>query len=416
MTSVSVIPEAGGFPPPRAVDFDGPRGGLIVLLLKNFFLNLITLGIYRFWARTHLRGYFWRNVSVAGEPLEYVGRGLELFIGFLIVMGILMSIGIPVMILQLLFASYGPIAEQILQAIQTFILFVLLQIAIFRSRRYRLTRTVWRGIRCGLDGESGRFALMSTLWGLVVLVTLGFASPWRRVAINEYLMNNTRFGRQHFTFDGSGKDLFPAWSIVNILWLAMLALLVGLNFEFISAYFDFIKLLQNDGDVAGFAWPKIAPALWPLALIPLAILAQLWYSVLQFKYFTDRTQFGGVTFQSSLRTRQVLWYLVVYVLLVLVSIGVTIGVFVAVIGISVFGGAEQVPNEFAPLLMIPLMFAAFALLAVVKVGWLYYQILRAACRTLAVENLQFVDRVVQEADDGVRFGEGLADVLDYGDI
>lgn len=415
MTSVSVIPEAGGFSPPRAVDFNGPRGELVVLLIKNFFLNLITLGIYRFWARTHLRSYFWRNVTVAGEPLEYVGRGLELFIGFLIVMGILMSVGIPVMILQLLFASYGPIAEQILNAVHSFILFVLLQIAIFRSRRYRLTRTVWRGIRCGLDGDSGRFALLSTLWGILVVLTLGFASPWRRVAINEYLMNNTRFGRQHFQFEGSGMDLFPAWSVVNVLWLAMFGLMIGLNFEFITAYFDFVKLVQNDGDIASFIWPTAKPALWPLAIIPLAVLAELWYAVQQFKYFTDRTRFGSVDFQSTLETHQVLWYLVVYVLLIILSIAVTIGVFVALISASVIGGTD-LPEEFAPLIVIPLMFVALAVLAVVKVGWLYYQILRAVCRTLAVGNLQFVDRVVQDADDGVRFGEGLADVLDYGDI
>ena len=59
------------------------RGGLFGLLVKNAFLTLVTLGIYRFWARAALRRYWWGSIVIAGDPLEYTGTGLELFIGFL---------------------------------------------------------------------------------------------------------------------------------------------------------------------------------------------------------------------------------------------------------------------------------------------------------------------------------------------
>jgi uncharacterized membrane protein YjgN (DUF898 family) len=39
------------------VDFDGPRKRLFWLLARNFLLTIVTLGIYRFWAKTRVRKY-----------------------------------------------------------------------------------------------------------------------------------------------------------------------------------------------------------------------------------------------------------------------------------------------------------------------------------------------------------------------
>ena len=63
--------------------FDGARRTLLGLLFRNYLLGLITLGIYRFWAKTAVRRYFWGHVSLAGERLEYTGRPIELLIGLL---------------------------------------------------------------------------------------------------------------------------------------------------------------------------------------------------------------------------------------------------------------------------------------------------------------------------------------------
>jgi Bacterial protein of unknown function (DUF898) len=43
---------------------------------------LITLGIYRFWATTRVRRWFWSKVTIDGERLEYSGTGFELLILF----------------------------------------------------------------------------------------------------------------------------------------------------------------------------------------------------------------------------------------------------------------------------------------------------------------------------------------------
>ena len=62
-----------------------PRPGLLKLTLVNLLLNIVTLTIYRFWARTNVRKHIWACVHINGQPLEYTGKGIELFKGALIV-------------------------------------------------------------------------------------------------------------------------------------------------------------------------------------------------------------------------------------------------------------------------------------------------------------------------------------------
>ena len=92
-------------PPPSDTTYDavneqplytGRLRKLIPIVLRNILLSIITLGIYRFWGKTKIRRYLWSQVSFRGEPLEYTGTGTELFLGFLVVMLIL----IPVLLLN----------------------------------------------------------------------------------------------------------------------------------------------------------------------------------------------------------------------------------------------------------------------------------------------------------------------------
>jgi len=53
--------------------------------LVNYFLTIVTLGFYRFWARTRIRKYMWSHVEFEGSRFEYTGTAKELFYGFLIV-------------------------------------------------------------------------------------------------------------------------------------------------------------------------------------------------------------------------------------------------------------------------------------------------------------------------------------------
>src|SRR5215475_6223467 len=68
------------------------------LAFKNIFLTLVTLSLYRFWARTSMRKRVWSRIWIMGDPLEYTGSPWELLRGFLI--------GLPCFFLPAIFVSY----------------------------------------------------------------------------------------------------------------------------------------------------------------------------------------------------------------------------------------------------------------------------------------------------------------------
>src|SRR5579862_8314606 len=92
MSDPSEIPPPADTPPPSGAltvtrqehpVLTAGRGAFFGLFYLNLLLTVLTLGIYRFWAKTKMRRLVWRHVIVAGEGFEYTGTGKELLIGFL---------------------------------------------------------------------------------------------------------------------------------------------------------------------------------------------------------------------------------------------------------------------------------------------------------------------------------------------
>ena len=289
--------------------------------------------------------------------MEYVGRGIELFVGFLIVVAILFLTAIPLLLVQFFALGAGSVFEIVITLAYYAVLFVLIQIAIFRARRYKTSRTVWRGIRFGLEGKSLRFAKISCLYGLLVLVTLGFAAPWRNVAVQRYLMDRTRFGGEHFRFDGSGRDLIPIWSLVILTGYTAIALIIVVNLQLTTYILDVftraggleegIAIEELTGRINPYGW-------WPCLLLPVSFVLQLWYSVRQFTYFVNRTTLGATSFASSLRTPQVIWYIIIFRVLVFFGWAATFAIFAALIFVQATGGAGG--QMLLPILLVLLLF------------------------------------------------------------
>ncbi|MFX7021358.1 DUF898 family protein, partial [Acinetobacter baumannii] len=78
-----------------------------------------------------------------------------LLIGFLIALAILMPIYLAYFLISIEAEHMQALASIPLVAA----FYVFGQFAIYRARRYRLTRTVWRGVRFWMDGSGWRYAL-----------------------------------------------------------------------------------------------------------------------------------------------------------------------------------------------------------------------------------------------------------------
>src|SRR5881398_2223917 len=150
-------------PPPMPVAFSGSRGEFFDLAKRGAALELVTLGFCRFWLLTDIRRHLWSNTLVDGDAAEYTGRGKELLIGFLVALAILVPIYLGYFLIGIEFERWQGFASTPL-----FISFYAFgQFAIFRARRYRLTRTVWRGVRFWMDGTGWAYSLRAMLWGLL---------------------------------------------------------------------------------------------------------------------------------------------------------------------------------------------------------------------------------------------------------
>ncbi len=201
-----------------------PQPGLARLTIVNFLLNLITLSVYRFWAKTRVRRHIWSCIHVNGEPLEYTGRGIELFLGALLVTIVLV---LPIIFgAFFLSLTFGPESPQIIgfQMLILLITTVLWGGARYLARRYQLSRTLWRGIRFSLAGSAMVYSLL--FFGALLLrgLTMGWATPFMNLNLQEQMTASTLFGDRQFRFKGRAGPLYPAFALC---WFATFAAAVA---------------------------------------------------------------------------------------------------------------------------------------------------------------------------------------------
>ena len=411
----SVTPDtthtASGLGQRRSVDFDGPRNRLFWLLTRNFLLTIVTLGIYRFWAKTRVRKYFWQHTKPLDDPLEYLGTGGELFVGFLIAIVILVPFGAVYSLLQFLTVGMeGPLPIIIHVVYYTIIVF-LIHIAIYRMRRYRLTRTAWRGVRFGLDGSAVRYAVISFAYTALSLVTLLLANPWLRVATLKYFVANARFGGTSLSLSANASWLLPRWLPVALPYALTMGIFGVLNWQ------TFVRVISlNEKAQQGAAVGTEISALtdqiiwWPLAFLVVSFVIGIWYGVVEFRYLINNLKLGNVALKSSISAAFVYRVYVLFWAGVIV-IALLIGFLLSLIGVPFAAGGGAVGIQF--LMIIGAVFLYF-LFGAAKTLFIDVTLLKRACATLEIENSEELDDVIQSSADLPGHGEGLADALDVG--
>ncbi len=61
--------------------FEGKGSELFRIIIENFFLNLITLGIYYPWAKARKLRYYYSSTSIINSDYQFRGTGKEMFFG-----------------------------------------------------------------------------------------------------------------------------------------------------------------------------------------------------------------------------------------------------------------------------------------------------------------------------------------------
>jgi uncharacterized membrane protein YjgN (DUF898 family) len=189
-------------------------GELARIALVNALLTIVTLGIYRFWAKTRVRRYLWSHTSLLGDAFEYAGTGGELFRGFLVVLFlVLLPLFAYNWAVNLLIGPERPGPYFAAMAPWYAAIFFLVGVATHRARRYRFSRTSWRGVRAAQQGSAARYGAKYLGFVLLDLATLGWTYPWTNTRLTAALTNDAWFGDRRFAFAASAKPLYKRFAL-----------------------------------------------------------------------------------------------------------------------------------------------------------------------------------------------------------
>ncbi|MEH6527576.1 MAG: DUF898 family protein [Sneathiella sp.] len=388
------------------IHFSISRKQLLIRLIKNKIFSLLTLGIYRFWAKTHVRRILWHGVSIQNDRLEYIGRAKELFIGFLIAMIILMPIMLAAGLITDLLAVAGPDPLVVGQVMNFVFLYFFWQFARYRLWRYRLSRTSWRGIRFFLTGSGFKYASYVLLWTIATVVTLGWAYPWQQAFRLNYQLNNTQFGDTWFTYQGTAKGLF------QIYWPAILVTQIVLGiFGFYLYSVDAFGLsaeatpiLNEDvfssDPYAGWIM-GIGGLVVFLTLSVLAFAVRVW----EFRYLVEKTNFATARFSSTLTIRSILS---IFLLLLVLGFVGYFGFAAAIYYLLILASDAGIF-----ILMIGFLIAYIAY-DIIKMLFLIVPLVEAVCKSIEISNIEAFEHAAASARKSPKYGEGFADALDVG--
>lgn len=324
----------------------------------------LTLTLYRFWARTILRRRLWGDTTIGGEPLEYTGKGSELFIGFLIaIVTVMLPLVGAIVAAQLLLP---PVQAAIVLVLVYLAFFVLIGAAVFLARRYQLSRTQWRGVRFEQRGSAFGYGLVTFGYGLLSGITLGWFAPAMRLRLEKRLWSNAYFGDMPFSYDNSKEarteKVYVSFILSYVGVLIFYALMVGAMFALGLVNPNDPSAMPDIGKIAAFYGVLFGGAL-------LLIFFVAWHEAVMIRQITKSISLGDVKLASRFTAWDIIELAITNTLLVIFTLG--------------FG----------------------ALAAQMRV-W------RRVCKKLDVDGTLDLASIHQAASRGPRSGEGMVDAFD----
>ncbi len=267
-----VLPGTPGSGESRRPTFHGSGGTLFGIHVVNVLLTLVTLGVYYFWGKTRVRRFLSSQTQVDGDRFAYHGTAKELLLGTL---KAALVFGLPIVLLRVVrdILDVDVTLKLVAGLGSACLVFAFFPVAMVGARRYRLSRTSWRGIRFSFRGRVRDFMKIFILGSVLSGLTLGLYYPVFLVHRQAFMVSHSYFGSERFDFDGRGRDLLGPFLVALLLTLPTL----------------------------GLCW--------------------LWYVARKRRYFWDHTRFGTARFRSTIRGGALLGLYLVNAILLVVTLG-----------------------------------------------------------------------------------------------
>lgn len=388
-----------------STEYVGKRWPLFWLAFKTSVLTVLTLGLYRFWAKTRMRRYYWSAIRPGAAPLEYVGDPWEKLLGFLIAVTFL-AFYIGLVNLVLMFVSFSLLGGNGGAYLLSFVGLVPFYFyARYRARRYILARTRWLGLRFGMEKGAWHYSWRGVLHTLSAFLTLGLLWPRTTFLLEKFRTDRTYFGTAQFHQGGKWTMLYRGM----IHLIPAILTLVGL-----IAYvvFQAINLTQPEAE------DTIARALRYLPLLALWIIFGLaHYRAVTFCKLTEHKTIGAVQFRAYPSRWRLFWIyllgnLATYLLVLLPALAL-IGLFVASPELFMDGQIAQ-PTALAITLFILTYFISFTLWGAAAHAFVTMPVARHLASSVHIRNAEALKAITQRPRDEMTHAEGFAEALDVG--
>jgi uncharacterized membrane protein YjgN (DUF898 family) len=308
----------------------GQRGRatqIIGLAVSNWLLTILTVGFYRFWARTRVRRYLWGTTTINNQALDYTGRGGELFWSFIAAMAFFF---VPLVSLNYAFVEFGFLdSEQLLLWVWAvnLTIIVIANYAIYRARAYLLSRTRWQGVRFAQSGSGVVYGLLALLYTFLSILTLGIFVPFATVRLAGRMRRNTWFGDRRFAFSGSG------WALVGPFLVSIIVTVIAVIAIFSAAAGALVPIWEEMNaldpgwnlppDQIGELLLTALPVVAAIYLVGGLIVSVIWayYGAYRLNFLAQHTSLEGIQFRMRATGFSLMWLRLGNFLIVTLTLG-----------------------------------------------------------------------------------------------
>lgn len=301
----------------KAFSFTGSGSEYFRIWIVNIALTLATLGVYSAWAKVRRLQYFHRSTRIADASFDYHGRPLPILFGRLVIVAFVLLLNVS--------QSYSQHAYYSL----LIVLAVTMPWLIWRSLRFRLYNTSYRGIRFRFTGSRWGSYRAFLLWPLAATCSVGLLAPLANRSVQRYRQGHAALGRTSFSFHGKASAFYG----VGFAWLGAALALTALiyaalwlvRFEVTDFLIDVLEsILASQGKtiVVDLALKGMIAIAVMSATFYLSILVTMpLFKGLMLKLVWSRTQIGPHGIACRLSIRRYLGLRYANALLTIVTLG-----------------------------------------------------------------------------------------------
>jgi uncharacterized membrane protein YjgN (DUF898 family) len=188
-------------------------------------------------------------------------------------------------------------------------------VAIFAAYRYRITRTLWHGIRGSVDGNAWSYGWLGFGLALLNSISLGWTQPWAHSLLINYRMARTKIGSVPVQGQMDTKGLWAPFSIawvvsavVGIAVIMIITVIIVSNMDFRNP-----RASQTEIGIIGVVAYLAVPVTW--------LITVNWYRAALLRKVARTFSAGGLTFAFQVRGATLLWFTFSNTLILIFTLG-----------------------------------------------------------------------------------------------